>query len=447
MRDLQPIISPSRTVVTSFTPKTTAASEFNNNNNNSQSSLDYFEQGDWVLGVTACHKWVSCALSNGEVQVYDQDSMRLQQTYKMNTSTGNTTNGHHPLVTDLVGDLSSANPNTLVATATDGTITLFDIRQSVPAFSLRLPRAPDEQALSVSLGFEGSLAAVGTSKSNIHFYDVRNHRSLLGTYNQAHTQGVTKVRFQMLSSFGTTSTTSPILISGGEDGLVCVFDTSQSSEETALKNVLAVQSPIRQVGFFGLQSKAIYCLTGDESLKLYHMEDSVCRKDYGSQLREYLSHLSLGGGGGGDTVSSSQPSQSLMNMEYLVDCYWDTARQELLLCAGNNSGDAGLFKVQEHDISLSHRLAGGHRGVIRALGSLSTHVFVTVGEDARMCEWNRLGRQLHAAATAHTVPPPPRAPETAVRRLASPVAVSQAKTGGGPMRRQQQRGSMTASPY
>jgi WD40 repeat protein len=429
MRDSQQI-SPSRTVVTSFTPKTTVGSELNNSQS---SSIDYFEQGDWVLCVTGCHKWVSCALSNGEVQVYDQDTMRLLQTYKMNTG-----NGH--LVTDLVGDLSSANPNTLVTTATDGTITLFDVRQSVPAFSMQLPRS-DEQALSVSLGFEGTLAAVGTSKSNIHFYDVRNSRSLLGTYNQAHTQGVTKVRFQTLSSFGTTSTTSPILVSGAEDGLACVFDTSQASEETALKNVLAVQSPIRQVGFFGPQSEAIYCLTGDESLKLYHMDDSICRKDYGSQLREYLSHLL--GRGGGDAASSSQSQSSMM--DYLVDCYWDTARQELLLCAGNNSGDAGLFKVQEHDISLSHRLAGGHRGVIRALGSLSTNVFVTVGEDARMCEWNRLGRQLRSAA--HSVPP--KAPET-VRRLASqPVAApkANAKTGGGPMRRQQQRGRMTASPY
>jgi WD40 repeat protein len=430
-------------MVTSFTPKTTAASELNNSQS---SSLDYFEQGDWVLCVTACHKWVSCALSNGEVQVYDQDSMRLLQTYEMNhTSTAGNNNNRHPLVTDMAGDLSSANPNTLVTTATDGTITLFDIRQSeVPAFSMRLPRAPDEQALSVSLGFEGSLVAVGTSKSNIHFYDVRHSRSLLGTYNQAHTQGVTKVQFQTLSSFGTTSTTSPILVSGAEDGLACVFDTSQSSEEMALKNVLAVQSPIRQVGFFGPQSEAIYCLTGDESLKLYHMEESVCRKDYGSpQMLEYLSHLLRGRDAAPSSLSLSQ--SSLMNMEYLVDCYWDTARQELLLCAGNTSGVAGLFKVQEHDISLSHRLNGGHRGVIRALGSLSTNVFVTVGEDARMCEWNRLGRQLHAAA--HTVPPSKANTET-VRRLASPVAAPKAKTGGGPMRRQQQqRGRMTASPY
>jgi WD40 repeat protein len=256
MTDFQ--ITPCRTVVTSFNPRTTTASEL-------RSGDDYFEQGDWVLSVTSSPEWVGCALSNGEVQVYDQQRLHPLQSYHLPSH-----------ATDLVCDTS--NPHTLVASAIDGSVTLFDVRQEHAAYQFQLPRR-EEEALSVSLGFDGNIAAVGSSKAKIHFFDVRNSRSLLGNYSQAHTDEVTRVRFQTLSSFGTTPSTTPILVSAAEDGLACIFDTSQPLEEAALKNILTVQSPIREVGFFGPQSEAIYVLTGLESLQLYHKDHTRCRKD------------------------------------------------------------------------------------------------------------------------------------------------------------------------
>lgn len=393
-----------RTVVTSFNPKTTAASE---------GTQDYFEEGDWVLSVTGGQKWVACALSNGEVQVYDQERMHRLQTYR------------HPqgsLVTDLVTDGSSANPNTLVSTATDGTINIFDIRQSQCACQLRCPR-PEEQALSVGIGFDGNLAAVGTNKAKVHFYDVRAGKGLLGTYSQAHTQEVTQVRFQTKASFG-NATTTPVLMTGGEDGLICIFDTSQPSEETALQNVLSVQSSIRKVGFFGPQAESIYCLTGDESVKLYSMRESACRLDFGLQLRDYLTRL------------YASPS---ISMEYLVDCSWSQQRQELLLFAGNRSGETGIFNIRENDIALSHRLSGGHRGVVRAISSLSNDRLLTAGEDARLCEWNRLGRLSSSATVSQAVQVP--VPSALTTAGSSPLVRT------GRKMKHRQRGRVPTSPY
>jgi WD repeat-containing protein 89 len=391
-------LTANRTIVTSFNPKTTTASE---------GVGDYFEDGDWVLSVTGGHKWVACALSNGEVQVYDQERMHRVQTYR------------HPenaLVTDLVADGSSTNSSTLVSTATDGTINIFDVRQSQCACQLRC----QEQALSASIGFDGNLAAVGTNKAKIHFYDIRNSRSLLGTYSQSHTQEVTQVRFQTKTSFGATATT-PVLVSAGEDGLVCVFDTSQPSEETALQNVLPVQSPIRKVGFFGPQAESIYCLTGDESLKLYTLRESACKLDFGLQLRDYLTRL---------YAPQSAP------IDYLVDCFWNQQRQELLLFAGNKSGDTGIFNVREIDITLCHRLTGGHRGVVRAVSALSNNdIFVTAGEDARLCEWNRMGRPV-SAQVAHAVQVP-----------VPPLGTGSPLVRTGRKMKQRQRGKISASPY
>lgn len=427
-------LSPSRTLVTSFNPKTTTASQLYASQHGE--SADYFEEGDWVLCVTSSSStngasWIGCALSNGEVQVYDQTKLLSLQTYH-----------HDALITDLVRDVS--NPHHLVASASDGTVAIFDVRQSNhPACQIRLPR-PEEEALSVSVGFDGAIAAVGCNKAKVHFFDVRDTRSVLGTYNQAHTNEVTRVRFQTVTSPGIMTTTTPVLVSAAEDGLACVYDTSQASEEAAIQNILAVQSPIREIGFFGPQSDAIYCLTGSENLFLYHKDDSVCRKDFGPNLRSILSQQLASGtpNNNGSTTST---------IDYLVDCHWDVVRQELQLLAGNAKGDAALYQVGEQGLTLQNRLNGGHRGVVRAWNALSSSIFVTVGEDARMCEWNRVsnvfGAGSGAALSSLSSVPRNRSTEVLFSNAASksrnvgPLS----RPGGGKMRRPRSR--MTASPY
>jgi WD repeat-containing protein 89 len=410
MKELR--ITPSRTVVTSFQPKVTSRNH--NNRDNNSSVADFYEEGDWVVCVTSGHsQWTSCALSNGEIQVYDQARMHLMQTYRVGSNNSNGSN-NSVMITDLVGDTCSSNPSTLAATDTSGAITIFDIRQPATfACQFHMPRL-EEQALSLSLGYDGTLAAVGSSKAKVHFFDVRqastqqqqqplgnSSTSLLGTYHQSHTKEVTQVRFQALhtASFGsttTTSTTSTMMVSAGEDGLACVFDTSCPTEDAALKNILSVQAPIRQVGFFGPQSEGIYCLTGSESLQLYHIENPQCQHDYGMHFRQQLGQCL----NPGIPAAISSPSSS--SLAYLVNCQWDIPRQELLLLAGTSEGDAAVFSVKGNDVSPKHWLGGGHRGVIRAWSCYSTNFFVTVGEDARLCEWNRLGRQLHAAPSRTT---------------------------------------------
>jgi WD40 repeat protein len=166
------------------------------------------------------------------------------------------------------------------------------------------------------------------------------------------------------------------LISTCEDGLICLYDTTKASEELALENIINVQSPVREAGFFGPQSEAIYCLTGDESLKLYSASSSICRKDSGHQLRNLLSQqmqMHLG---------------TICPIEYLVDCIWDSSSNQLLLLAGSATGNAGVFQVGESDIAPIYHLSGGHEGVVRAWSRQSSSTFLTAGEDARLCEWS-----------------------------------------------------------
>eukprot|EP00934_Nitzschia_sp_Nitz4_P006304 Nitzschia sp. Nitz4//scaffold150_size53981//33462//34724//NITZ4_006680-RA/size53981-processed-gene-0.85-mRNA-1//-1//CDS//3329537080//6294//frame0 len=416
-----PSITPTRTLVTSFNPKTTAASQMQASQTGDDS---YFEEGDWVLCVTGSSpggsNWLGCALSNGEVQVYDQTKLLPLQTYH-----------HKGFVTDLVRDTS--NPNALIASSADGTVAIYDVRQSCrPAIQVSVPLS--EEALSVSVGFDGNIAAVGTHKAKIHFFDVRGGRSIVGTYNQAHTNEITRVRFQTMSgAFGASSATTPLLVSAAEDGLACVYDTSQATEEAAIQNVLSVQAPIREIGFFGPQSEAIYCLTGSESLLLYHKDDAVCRKDFGVNTRHELNHL-----------LNSTGTNAVAPMEYLVDCRWDSTLQELQLLAGSVQGDAAMYSVGERGLSFKHRLEGGHRGVIRAWDSLSTNTFVTVGEDARLCEWNRISTGSSLGGSSQRKTPEIVVPPTAMNKPRS-GGVSLNRPGGGKVRRPRSR--LSAAPY
>ena len=383
---MKPQLSPCRTVVTNFGTTAKTATD--------QQDSPY-EETMWVLKIAPSQEWVSCGLSNGDVNVYDQERLQLMRTYPK-----------LPAETCTLTDLTTYGAHLLTASWSSGKVCVVDVRQPNPALVFSLPG--NEQALSVTLGYDGVLAATGSSKPLVHFHDIRQNGSLLGTYHDAHTEEVTRVRFQ--------SPQSPTLLSASEDGLACIFDTSKPSEEAALNSVLNVQTPLRQVGFFGPSLEGVYCLTGSETLSVWHYESAQRICDFGADIRHKLSTLVEGAA-----------------VDYLVDCQWDTTRQELSLVAGNHAGDAYMYRVDTGLLSLSHSLLGGHRGDIRAWCPLSnSSFFVTVGEDARMCEWNRLGKRSAAL-------------EAKDRRAQHVPRSKPTSHGGGPSRRPKKK--TNASPY
>jgi hypothetical protein len=366
-------LSPSRTIVTSFTPR----KSWQDDNGNTA-----FDDGHWVLRLANNDSTLSCALSNGEVQVYDQNRLHRAVTFPA-------VHGDH-LITDLV----YGPQQSLVTSGQDGTVTVLDPKQGKPVLTGSLP--PGQSALSVSLGFDGYLAAVGSTKGRIHFLDLRGGGALLGSYIDSHTDDVNRLAFHQ---------DSPLLVSGGEDGLACIFDTTAATEDTALKSVMNVGTPLRQVGFCG--TDMIYCLTGSETASLWNTETAACVKDFGMNFRQDL----------------SQRVGDKLHVDYLVDAHWDAKSQDLLLAAGNFAGGAGIFRIgSDWEPHPCHLLTGGHRAIVRACGFLSNSMIITSGEDARLCEWNRLGRQSFVAKPSY---------------LTAPGALK--GRGGGPIPREKKR--------
>jgi hypothetical protein len=186
----------------------------------------------------------------------------------------------------------------------------------------------NEKALCVSVGYDGSLAAVGTDQARVSFFDLRRQTSsssstasLLGNYVDAHTDDVTCVKFQTIPSASSSgidssntntaaATATTVLATASEDGLINIYNPSASTEETALLSVINVNCPIRNMTFFGPNYQGLAVLTGNESMICYHWDSGqlICNVGNGGG--------GIGGGMGGlrkvlsDTIRLSNNSSS-----------------------------------------------------------------------------------------------------------------------------------------
>ena len=433
-------LAPSRTIIASFEAEHSQRQD-ESQSHSQQPPLNEYDEGLYILHVasgpcgsaipSAPTAPISCALSNQSVQTYDSATHALAHSIPR---------AHSGPITDLC-HLSNEG-SVVVTSGQDGFVRLFDLRQSDAAnkntkglskavAEMHLPRK--EEALSVAIGYGGALAAVGGSRGLVHFYDLRSlgggtataatttcsgssgSPNLLGTYEDAHTEEVTRVRFQPHPDLSGATTSTLVTVS--EDGLVCTFDTSKPNEEEALSSVLNVGTPLRDVGFFGPSGEGLYCLTGSETMSVWHHDSAQRICDFGDVRAQ------LGGSAG-------------MSIDYLVGCHWDGSALSLL--AGNSDGGAAIYRVDAGSIALTHALAGGHRGCVR--GFVSTRSagaqrhWITAGEDARLCEWNLDGPQASAAASA-----------AMSHRIKSPANNNPSQRRGGPIKHARKK--QTNAPY
>lgn len=424
-------LRPSRTVVTSYHPHRTAMGDTNMRDD--MNTTNSYEQGDWVLCLERSDSSLACALSNGEVQVYDPSRLHRVTQFQAVTQCQDK---------DMVLDLNYASENLLVAAQRSGSLAVSDIRLQRPV--LQAPPVGAAALESVSVGYNGVICAAGSSKGKVQFYDLRQQGKLLGSYNDSHSEVVTQVHF--------ASPTSGTLLTGSEDGLACLFDTRQPSEELAVQSVLNVGTPIRRVGFCtgrqaqhpsqrqndntGARWMTVFCLTGSETASLWDVGSGCCLQRFGEgSLREQLGHT---------LTQSLSATSTPLTVDYLIDAHWDVDSSSLVMAVGNVAGEGALVRLSKDypdQWQPCHWLRGGHRGVIRAWCPLSRTLTspnhpvlsVSAGEDARLVEWNhhRDEQFLMSATSCGRATTPPR---LGIRT-------------GGPLRRQVKRHRVSTSPY
>ena len=248
-------------------------------------------------------------------------------------------------------EFSRSDPRIIYTSSADKTAAVWDMRNpSHPSMRFTL----NEEAYSVSCSFNDSLLAIA-SGNGISFKDIRHgSKSSLGEYSDVHTDLVTAVKF--------SADHPTLLISGGEDGLVNVYDTAVTSGEAAVQSILNVDCPLRKIGFF--QQEGVYCLTSTGTASFWH-HPSAQRIGNFTSVREDKS------------------------VDYLTDCFIEPSEERLFLVAGKFSGEGCVLLTEPSSMIDAADLNEGHKDIIRGCSfHASSGTMVTGGEDGCVCSWD-----------------------------------------------------------
>lgn len=63
-----------------------------------------------------------------------------------------------------------------------------------------------------------------------------------------------------------------LIMTGGEDGLVCVSNLRVAKAEDAVLRVFNSESSVAEVGWFGPEDQFVFCTTHTETLSLFHAQ-------------------------------------------------------------------------------------------------------------------------------------------------------------------------------
>lgn len=410
-------ITPYRTTVTCFHQK-------------QQEVVDTYDSSEYILSIasssntssspsiSSSSNLIAAALSNQSIIIYDTNIGQIIQ--RIECAHDGPISEVQFFPSEYYASSNSNGQSLIISASQDGTIKIWNVHHqssstthppntAIKTMKLELP---NEQALSLSLGYGGTLAAVGTDKARISFFDLRrsNNNSmpsgaLMGSYVDAHTEEVTKVQFQTIPTQTSSSQATEmktILASSSEDGLISLHDPSQSNEEDALLSILNINTPLRNIGFFGPSYQGIFALTGNESLSVHDWDSAqLVSNVHGMELRSVLCAAvdSLVGKKMNDMNNDVMSDGSNNTIDYLIGCTWSdlststssvASSPALYLLAGNNQGDGYIFRMDVNQITPVIHLKGGHRGCIRDF-CWSSNRLITGGEDARLCEWDLTG--------------------------------------------------------
>ena len=304
---------------------------------------------------------IIASLSNNNILLMSLDDAGLREVRSFEA--------HKKTITDIEVNLYY-NPSLLFTASQDKTVCMWDLRLKSPSVAT-FTFSDEVNALAVS---EAGLLAAGTS-SAIHFRDIRSFAtnpdntpsssssaaghssSSLGEYADTHTDLVTSLEFN-------SNRKSSILVSGSEDGLAVVYDTSVASNEEAVVSILNLDCPVRRCSFFGPNYEGLVCFTTTEIPSLWHFP-SAQRLGVFSSIRENAS------------------------IDYLLSSFYDQNTDELYLYAGKYSGEGAVLLVEPSSVATASLLEGGHSDMIRSSALLpNSHRLITGGEDGTICVWD-----------------------------------------------------------
>ncbi|KAK3603888.1 hypothetical protein CHS0354_042898 [Potamilus streckersoni] len=317
-------------------------------------------EDDYVLGMAAQTG------NGGECILAATSSNYMIRLFNLaNLASKGSIEGHEGVITGV--SFGHEEPDLLYSSSLDKTVRCWDTRSDLKKAVQTFEGYEKTNNLFTSFDVNcndwllcAGMEAAAHSDTYLLFWD-RRKGEVMGYYSESHQDDVTQVSFH--------PTDPDRMATGSTDGLICIFDLTQSSEDDAILSTLNSQSSVAKIGWIGEKYTNIYCVTHTNTL---HVWDAV----EGDNVLEMI-----------DIVEQlDKPSR----IDYLVDCLPYTS-QEVYLVTGTYSGDIRLFEVNGTDKALQElsTLTGGHKSTIRcSIWNQNLQRLITGGEDSLLCMWS-----------------------------------------------------------
>lgn len=291
--------------------------------------------------------------------------------------------GHQDAVEDL--GFFQAEPRCLASCSHDGSAMVWDLRVQDPA---RRFAVSSREVYSCSVGCRDAALACAASEK-VYLFDVGQGKQKQ-VFKDSHTDVVNHVRFHPAES--------QKLLTGAEDNLVVVLDTSKTREDEAMLGVIPNEDCVRSFTLIGPDRNTLCCCSTVEDVRIWGLGD----ENFGSLRAQFIglrSHQLLMRGGGDDED---------FGFGYVVETFYDEPSSQAFLLAGaGNAGDLLLFRVTLAEAAPAAVFtvpAGsgmrGHEGIVRSAICLPGGRVITAGEDGRICVWSESAAGVGAGASA-----------------------------------------------
>lgn len=218
----------------------------------------------WLFDIQELQDSLAISTSTNQIHLVDKETL---------TTRSILSRAHDDVITGLA---CSANRSELFSVSRDGVLRCWDprIHNNKPVRSYNAPTG----ILSVSHHKTLDRIAIGTEmKGNdcwVNIYDSRSPNALL-SYSESHSEDVTSLYWHP---------TNNLLLSGGGDGIVNLFDTTVLDEDDAVLQVLNHGASVHIAQFLG--KNEVMCISHMETGSLYQL--SYAQEDNPrDQVREY----------------------------------------------------------------------------------------------------------------------------------------------------------------
>lgn len=224
---------------------------------------------------------------------------------------------------------ANENSSTLFVAEASGNIYLYDIR-SKPTHvqTFHNPDIAPQVFTCFDLNANDMVLCAGTERSNadayIVLFDIRKG-STLATYVDSHRDDLTQVKFH--------PNKSNLLASGSTDGLINVFNTSETDEYDALEYCLNSESSVQTINWHPNRTimqvndgngtdtlDLLSCITHTNDFQLFNVNES-----------ELLFQTNR-------TEITAMLKRKNENDCYLVNCHNHTSNDDIFVLAGSNFG-------------------------------------------------------------------------------------------------------------